>query len=357
MRPAVALVCSALLTSCAGWSATDGDPDPTADTVSADPAVSRTVRLSGTLEAVRSTRVAVPQVTGPTQRMTLIRLVRNGATVGTGDIVAEFDPLEQISQARESAARYEALAYQVRQRAADNLAHVEQRRTARAQAEADLAKALLDVSTASVVSETQAAQDVIRAARARAQLESLARTHPDEERADQTALRVLELQRDRQQAAYDRFVANLEQLRVTAPLAGMVAHATMYNNGAMVRPQEGDQMTRNNTLMSIFDPSEMRVRVNVAEPDGALLHPGLAATVYVDAYPDMTLRAHFVAASPVAASPLGGGLKTFTAVFRLDDADARLVPDLSAAVAFDAPARGAPPPATARRGAPAGAAR
>ena len=67
--------------------------------------------------------------------------------------------------------------------------------------------------------------------------------------------------------------------------------------------------------------------------------------VYVDAYPDMTLAARFVAASPVAASAgLGGGVKTFTAVFRLEGSDPRLMPDLSAAVVFDAH-EGAPAPA------------
>lgn len=96
-------------------------------------------------------------------------------------------------------------------------------------------------------------------------------------------------------------------------------------------------MTRNAALMSIFDPGEMLVRVQAAEPDGALLQRGLEGTVYVDAYPDLALRARLVAASPVAATPgLGVGLKTFMAVFRLEETDPRLMPDLSAAVVFTA---------------------
>jgi hypothetical protein len=116
----------------------------------------------------------------------------------------------------------------------------------------------------------------------------------------------------------------------------MVALSSFYNNGSMVRPQAGDRLYRNNTLLSIFDPAEMLVRVNVAEPDGALLTPGLNAKVLVDAYPDLTLGARFVAASPVAAAAaLGRGSKTFTAVFRLEGSDPRLMPDLSAAIVFD----------------------
>jgi len=268
--------------------------------------------------------------------MTLTRIVRNGAMVAKGDIVAEFDPLEQLDQARQSAAKFDDMSHQVRQREADNAANVERRRLERQQAEADLGKARLDVSKAPVLGTIEAEQNKIRLAKVEARLVSLEKTQPQEERADRAALRILELQRDRQKAGQERARANLEKLRVKAPLAGMVALSTFYNNGSLVRPQAGDQLYRNNTLLSIFDPGEMLVRVNVAEPDGALLKPGLNAKVYVDAYPDMALGARFVTASPVAASAaLGRGVKTFTAVFRLEQTDPRLMPDLSAAVVFD----------------------
>jgi hypothetical protein len=131
----------------------------------------------------------------------------------------------------------------------------------------------------------------------------------------------------------------------------MVAHTSFYNNGTMVRPQVGDQLTRNSTLLSIFDPGEMLVRVSVAEPDGALLRPNLTARVFVDAYPDMTLPASFVAASPIAASPaLGRGLKTFMAIFRLEGSDPRLMPDLSAAVVLADEKAPAPTPRVASLG-------
>ena len=84
--------------------------------------------------------------------MTLTRIIPNGSEVSAGDIVAEFAGVEQIDLARESAARYEDLSFQVRQREADNIANVERRRSAVQQAEADLAKALLEVSKAEILS-------------------------------------------------------------------------------------------------------------------------------------------------------------------------------------------------------------
>jgi hypothetical protein len=87
------------------------------------------------------------------------------------------------------------------------------------------------------------------------------------------------------------------------------------------------------------------------------LHAGLEGAVYVDAYPDMALPARFVTASPVAAAPgLGRGIKTFMAVFRLEEADPRLMPDLSAAVVFEAH-DGSPGAASPGNAVSAGAAR
>jgi hypothetical protein len=70
----------------------------------------------------------------------------------------------------------------------------------------------------------------------------------------------------------------------------------------------------------------------VGEPDGAVLVPGAKAIVHLDAFPDTRFTAHYSSASPVATSPLGISVKSFTARFRLDQSDPHLLPDLSAAV-------------------------
>ena len=53
--------------------------------------------------------------------------------------------------------------------------------------------------------------------------------------------------------------------------------------------------------------------------------------------------AHFDA-SPAPSSALGSPIKTFTAIFRLDKSDPRLMPYFSAAVAVEPPASSRPPP-------------
>jgi multidrug resistance efflux pump len=130
----------------------------------------------------------------------------------------------------------------------------------------------------------------------------------------------------------ERQIRNSEKLMVKAPIAGMVALQNVYRNNSMGHAQEGDQIWPGSPLLLLFDPAVMEVEVAVGEPDGAVLVPGAKATVHLDAFPDLVFSAHYSSSSPVATSPLGIAVKTFTARFRLDKGDPRLLPDLSAAV-------------------------
>jgi multidrug resistance efflux pump len=269
--------------------------------------------------------------------MTLTRIVANGASVSAGDVIAEFDALEQIDAARTARAKQEDLDHQVQQKLAQNRADAEKRRSDVQQADAALRKAMLEVGKAEILPEIDKQQNRIRADIAQRHLESLKVSQAERDKVDAAALTILELQRERQRVTLERSQTNMANLQVKAPLAGMVAHSVQDRNGSITHVQEGDQLYRGNALVSIFDPSEMLVRCSVAEPDRVELRPGARATVYIDAYPDLALPAHFESASPIATSALGSPIKTFTALFKLDRIDPRLMPDLSAAVVIETP--------------------
>src|SRR5262249_60614458 len=118
------------------------------------------------------------------------------------------------------------------------------------------------------------------------------------------ALRVLELQRDRQKIAMERTQNNIEKMEIHAPLSGMVVHEMTRRGNSLGHAQEGDLMYRGFPLVSIFDPSEMQVRCSVNEPDLLALLQGVKATVTLDAYLGRRIPANFVSASPVAPACL-----------------------------------------------------
>jgi HlyD family secretion protein len=298
----------------------------------------REIRLTGIVEAVRSSKIIVPQLVGQGGPMTLTRLIPNGSQVKQDDLLAVFDSTTQVDAARAALAKYEDLGHQVEQKRAQIRADAEKRAADLKQAEGDLAKAEMDLKKGPVQSEIERLQTEVKVAKGKEQVASLKKSIELYNKADAAALRIAELQRDRQKVALERAESNMARLQVKASIAGMVAHQTLYRNNSMGKPQEGDQLFRGQPLVSIFDPKEMLVRCAVGEPDGAALVQGTRATVYLDAYPDLKLSAHFEFASPVASSALGSPIKTFGAVFRLDQSDPRLMPDLSAAVVLEAPA-------------------
>jgi multidrug resistance efflux pump len=296
------------------------------------PSGPRQVRATGTVQAVRATSVQVPQITGQNNRITLVRLIPNGTRVKAGDLLAEFDRTVQLDAAREAQAKYEDLAQQALQKQAENLSKAEKRTSDLKQAEADLAKAQIELRKGPILADIDKAKNEAKAESAAARVESLKKIDRDRTIADAATLRVLQLQSERQKVALDRAKANAEKMVLKARIAGMVALENIWRNGSMGHAQEGDQLWTGQSLMKIFDPTEMEIRAMVGEPDGAALQPGVTAAVYLDAYPDAVFRARFFSANPVATSAIGSPIKNFTARFRLEQEDPRLLPDLSAAL-------------------------
>ena len=307
---------------------------PTANTAR----VKREVRVTGLVEAVHSSKVLVPQIWGQGGPMTLTKLIPNGSRVEAGDIIAVFDSTQQVDNARDASAKFDDLSHQVDQKRAQNRADSEKRTADFRQAEADLAKAVIELRKGPILSEIDRLKTEAKVESARSHVASLKVSIAAHDRSDGAALRILELQRDRQKVNLERMRANMAKLELHAPLSGLIAHQNLYRNNSMGHAQEGDQLYRGQAVVSIFDPTEMLVRCAVGEPDGAALVPGTRATVYLDAYPDLALPAHFEFASPVASSALGSPIKTFTGVFKLDKSDSHLMPDLSAAVVVESPA-------------------
>ena len=299
----------------------------------------REIRITCSVQSVRSSRIVVPQIQGQISTMTLTQLIPNGSTVKEGDLIATFDPTLQTDAAREARAKFEDLGHQVEQRIAENRANAERRTSELRQAEATLGKAELALSKGPVLSDIERKKNEVRAEGARAHLASLKKSMALREKSEAAALSILELQRDRQKIAMQRAQDNIQKLEVRAPIAGMLTYEFNYRGGSYGQPQVGDQLYRTYPLASIFDPSEMQLRCSVAEPDISVLSPGSRASVRLDAYPEIVLPASFLFVSPVASSPFGTQIKTFLAVFSIDKGDPHLLPDLSASVAVRLPDR------------------
>jgi multidrug resistance efflux pump len=294
---------------------------------------SRHIRSTGSVQAVRVHNLTVPQIRGPGGQLTLIHLIPNGTSVNEGDLIAEFDKVQQMDDARDSRARVDDLNHQLEQMRAQNRSDQARRAADLKQAEADLAKAEIELQKGEVLSEIERLKNVAKAEDARARVASLKKSSKFRDVSDAAGLKLLELQRDRQQIALDRAQSNMERLSVKAPMHGMVALENAWRNGSQGPFQEGDQAFPGQPLVRIFDPSEMIVVTQVSEADGVVIaQHGAKARVFLDAYPGVAFEAHLESASPVASGGLQSPIRSFAAKFRIDTQDPRILPDLSAAV-------------------------
>jgi HlyD family secretion protein len=292
----------------------------------------RLLRVTGTVQAVHSVDLRVPSVEGQGGNVTLTRLIQNGARVKAGELIAEFDPTTEIRAAREAHAKYDDLAHQVEQKQAEHVSNVEKRLSELRGAEADVKKAQIEIRKGPILSAIDQDKNKVHLEDAQAHVASLQRSGEAHDRAEIAEVRVLELQRDRQKIAVERAERNTDRLILHAPLAGMVALQNVFRNNSMGHAQEGDQLWPGSPLVRLFDPSLMAVVVSISEADRAVLRKGMHATVHLDAFPDTAFPARFENASPVATAGLGTPVKNFSGRFVLEQSDARLLPDLSAAV-------------------------
>jgi HlyD family secretion protein len=292
----------------------------------------RRVRSNGTVQAVNAFTVRVPQIRGQNGDMTLTKLIPTGAAVKEGDILAEFDRVKQLDDARDAQAKFEDLRHQVDQRREQHRADAEKRAADLQQAQADLAKARLELRKGPILSEIDRLKNQAKLEDAQVHVESLMRSGQFHDASEAADIKILELQRDRQKLAWERSQTNAEELIIKAPLPGMVSRENSWHNNTFGPAQEGDQLWSGEPLLRIFDPSVMEVEVSVGEPDRLALAEGTLATVRLDAYPGQTFRAHLDSASPVATALLDSTVRTFPARFQLDEQDPHMLPDLSAAV-------------------------
>lgn len=265
-------------------------------------------------------------------RLTLTALVPNGTAVRKGDILAEFDPTAQLDEAREAKAKVADLKHQLEEKQAQVNSDSSKRLAEIREAETELGKALLQLKRGPVLPAIERKKAEIKETAARERVASLNKSHAARLEAEAASVKVLELKHSRQELVVQRIESNIDKMTIRAPHDGMTALESVWRSGSMGPPQVGDQVWPNQPVVRIFDPTEMVVEAQINEPDMTALATKAPAKVYIDAYPNVTFDAQLESASPVATAGLESPVKSFTARFRIQQRDPRILPDLSSSL-------------------------
>jgi HlyD family secretion protein len=297
----------------------------------------RALRLKGTTEAVQTRAVLAPLLSGQqVGTLTITWLAQSGAHVKPGDLLVEFDRQAQLRDFIDKQADYGKLVDQVLEEQAKERAARAKDETEMKQAEDALSKAELEMQKVEIVSRIDAEKAQENLDEAKATLQQLRETFDLKRKATQAAIRILEIQRDRTRETMLHARANSELMQIHSPIDGVVVLNTIWKQGRMGEVQDGDQVRPGVPFMQVVDPSRMEVQVPVNQEDFLSLRVGQTARVRLDAYPQMVFPGKLEEMAPIARNgDFSSKLRTFAVVFSIAGSDAKLMPDLSAAVDVD----------------------
>jgi len=168
---------------------------------------------------------------------------------------------------------------------------------------------------------------------AKATLTQLRTTFDLKRQSAHAGIRLLEIQRDRSKQVMEHAQANAELMQIRSPIDGVVVLTSIFNGSRMAAVEEGEQVRAGVTFMQVVDPSRMQVRTSVNQEDFLALRTGMPARIHLDAYPELTFSGRLEEMAPIARTgDFSSKLRSFSVVFSIDGSDAKLMPDLSAAV-------------------------
>jgi HlyD family secretion protein len=294
----------------------------------------RTLRVQGTVEAVSFHSVAAPRLSGPgSGALVVTKLIGSGTRVKKGDLLVEFDRQTQIKNALDRQADFVDFEQQIRKMQADQSVARATDSTALKQAEGTLQTASLELRRNEIVSKIDAEKNQQTYEEAKATLEQLRTTFDLKRKAAQAELRSLEIQRDRAKSAMEYAQNNTQKLLIKSPIEGIVVLNSIWKGGQMGEVAEGDEVRPGVPFLQVVNSNKMQVRSRVNQADIALLQAGTPVKIGLDAYPELSFPGTIdrIAAIGVTSN-MSQKVRTFQAVFAVEGSDAKLMPDLSAAV-------------------------
>jgi multidrug resistance efflux pump len=339
LRATVLVACFALpAVSCQGLGGGAGSPgyvNTGSDTaVATRGSFVRSVRVSGTVEAVQSFVAMTPRLTGAGMNTLVItRLVPAGTRVKRGDLLVEFDRQSQLRAALDRQNEFDGLEAQIRRKEADQQAALAGDESELRQAENSVERTRLDLLKNEMLSAIAAEKNQQAYEEAEARLKALRETFDLKRAAARADLRMLQIQRDRAHAAMIHARENAARMTIVAPLEGLVVPKQVFRGSGMGEVQEGEQVRAGVPILEVVSATGMQVRARVNQLDAEGMQVGQPAAIRLDAYPGKVFEGDLVQLAPIAlASDMSPKIRTFVALFSIDGSDPALMPDLTAAV-------------------------
>jgi HlyD family secretion protein len=294
----------------------------------------RSLRLNGTVEAVESTTVAAPRLSGPNSNSLVItRLIKGGTSVKPGDLLVEFDRQAQMQGALDRRAELNDLEQQIRRKEAEARAAKARDDSEIQQAVSALERAKLEMIKNEMLPKIQVEKNEQALEEADARLKQLRTTYDLKRRAAEADIEVLRIRRSKSENAMKQAETNASRMEVRSPISGLAVIKTTWKASNMSEIQEGEEVRPGVPIVDIVNPERMRVRARVNQADINELRAGQPVRVGLDAYADLSFGGKVAQISPLGVvSTLSPKVRQFIVLIDVDGSHPNLMPDLTASI-------------------------
>jgi len=276
----------------------------------------------GELRAARSATLIAPNLFGTVQ---VTRLAPLGSFARAKDLIVEFDDSEVNSRLEEQQLALDQIDEQIKKAKADLAVSSNQDQVDLLTAQFDVKRAELEVKRNPLLASIDAKKNDLALEQATGHLKQLESDIQSRQQQAKAQLAVLQENRNKSVLELTREKQRLSQVKMLAPISGLVAvrqnRPNFYFPGMQIPDiREGDQLNPGIPVADVLDLAELEVLARVGELDRANLREGQDAVLQLDAIPGQKLNAKIKSMSGTATANIFSSdpAKKFDVVFSVD---------------------------------------
>jgi HlyD family secretion protein len=252
------------------------------------------VHVIGELRASHSEMLTAPPIGGGSLQIT--HLLHTGAPVKKGELVLEFDPSEQHFKLEQNRSELLQAEQEITKAKADAAVVAAQDKVALLKAGFDVRRAELDVQKNELASTIDARKNDLALEQAKRALAEQQQNVKSRSVSNHATISLAEEKRNKAKLAMDQAQGNIDKMRVTAPMDGLIAleknegEFCCFPGQTVSEYREGDQVQPGRTVGQVVDPKEMELSAKVGELERNNVKEGQSVDIQFDAFPGNTFH-------------------------------------------------------------------
>jgi multidrug resistance efflux pump len=295
----------------------------------------QSIRLNGITAARNYVNVTAPKLTGPegNRPMIVLKMTSSGTFVKKGQILMEIDGQslqDHIDDVHSTVVQAES---DIVKRKAEHALDMETLLQSVRVAKAELDKYGHDLKAKELRPAVDQELIELSFQEAQARYEQLQKDIGFKQQQQAAELKILTYTAERHKRHRDRHKVDLTKFVVYAGMDGMAVVQNTFRGGEFDAIKVGDQVSAGQLIMKVVDPGSMQVESSINQSQATEFRLGQTATISLDAFPGLKFpgKIYSVGALAVGGWRQQNYIRTIPVRVAIEGADAKLIPDLSAA--------------------------